>query len=59
MVGEGVGYQWIFAVVILLDVDIGLVSSAASSGLISSLDHDGRQMLGQTAEDYLFLNTKV
>jgi hypothetical protein len=59
MVGEGVGYRWIFAVVILLDVDIGLVSSAASSGLISSLDHEGRQMLGQTTGDYLFLNTKV
>jgi hypothetical protein len=40
------GYRWILAVVLHLGVDVGLVSSVGSSGWFSSLDHDGRQMLG-------------
>jgi hypothetical protein len=46
MVSGGDGYRWILPVVLRLGADIGLVSSAASSGLFSSLDHGGRQMLG-------------
>jgi hypothetical protein len=54
MVGEGVGYQWILVVVLHLGSDIGSVSSATLAGLFLSLDHDGCQMLGQTAGGYLF-----
>jgi hypothetical protein len=42
----GVGYWWIFVVVLCLDVDIGSFFSVALSGLSSSLEHGGGQMLG-------------
>jgi hypothetical protein len=46
MVGGGMGYWWILTVALRLDVSIGSFFSVASSGLSSSLEHSGRQMLG-------------
>jgi hypothetical protein len=40
------GYQWVLAMVLRLGSSIGSVSSAAASGLFSSLEYGGRQMLG-------------
>jgi hypothetical protein len=39
-------YWWILAVALRLDVSVGSFSSVASSGLSSSLEHGGHQMLG-------------
>jgi hypothetical protein len=45
-VGGKMGYWWILAVALRLDVSVGSFSSVASSGLSSSLEHGGHQMLG-------------
>jgi hypothetical protein len=46
MVGGRMGDWWILAVALRLDVSVSSISLVASSGLSSSLEHGGCQMLG-------------
>jgi hypothetical protein len=53
VLGMGVGFGQMFGVSLRLDAYIGCLFLVASSGLVLSFEHGGRQMLGSRSRRLL------